>query len=74
MKESNFSEEFDFTEEFDLGDDIPAEEIMDEDQLLEAVLETELLTDEAVSVEELAAVFPAEDRRWLRTCRLRNTF
>ena len=61
MKESNFSEEFDFTEEFDLGDDIPAEEIMDEDQLLEAVLETELLTDEAVSDEELAAVFPAED-------------
>ena len=38
MKESNFSEEFDFTEELNLTDDFPAEEIMADEDLLEAAL------------------------------------
>ena len=72
MKESNFSEEFDFTEELDLTDDVPIEEIIGDEDLLDAALEAELLTDEVVLDAELLTeqtlpeeaplgIYPAEE-------------
>lgn len=57
MKESNFSEEFDFTEELNLTDDFPAEEIMADEDLLEAAL----LSDEVIPDEELADILNVDD-------------
>ena len=49
MKESNFPEEFDFTEDFNLSDELPVEEAMTDDELLEAVLEGDLLADDELT-------------------------
>ena len=57
MKDSNFSEEFDFTEELELTDELSPEEIAIDEELLEAVLETELLAEDSVP----GNVYPAEE-------------
>ena len=61
MKDSNFSEEFDFTEELELSDVLSPEEIALDEELLEAVLETELLSEDPALEEIPAGIYPAEE-------------
>ena len=61
MKDSNFSEEFDFTEELELSDVLSPEEIALDEELLEAVLEEDLLSEDPASEEIPAGIYPAEE-------------
>ena len=61
MKDSNFSEEFDFTEELELSDVLSPEEIALDEELLEAVLEEDLLSEDPALEEIPAGIYPAEE-------------
>ena len=61
MKDSNFSEEFDFTEELELSDVLSPEEIALDEELLEAVLEEDLLSEDPTAEEISGGIYPAEE-------------
>ena len=61
MKDSNFSEEFDFTEELELTEALSPEEIAIDEELLEAVLEADLLSEDPAADELSGGVYPAEE-------------